>query len=168
VLTGPSREYKPDTATVTQQSVLATDPPSNAVTAYPGMSASLPMILNVRASLNFVVPSVCLFCCIPIGYAYFYGSPTHGTATDSDFWQLVAGSAMQLLSIVTLFLPSNVQGKLPHLSGIYSGLLLIASGITLPASIVLYLFVSARWSIVVSYIGNAAQVLILLQLTNAL
>jgi hypothetical protein len=75
---------------------------------------------------------------------------------------------MQLLSIVTLFLPSNVQGKLPHLSGIYSGLLLIASGITLPASIVLYLFVSARWSIVVSYIGNAAQVLILLQLTNAL
>lgn len=156
----PFREYNLSKSTVKQQDVLIADPPSDAATAYPVMSAS------VRASLNFIVPGVCLLCCIPVGYAYYYGSPEHGTATDSDFWQLVAGSTMQALSILTLFLQGTIQDHPARLSRIYSGLLLITSALAIPVSIVLYLYASTRWSMTVSYVGSAAQVLILLQLTN--
>ncbi|KIL87221.1 hypothetical protein FAVG1_09778 [Fusarium avenaceum] len=126
-------EYDLSKSTVMQQNILAADPPSDAVTAYPVMSAS------VRASLNFIVPGVCLLCCIPVGYAYYYGSPERGTATDSDFWQLVAGSAMQALSIFTLLLNGGIQDHPARASRIYSGLLVIASAIAIPVSIVLYL-----------------------------
>ncbi|KAH7010328.1 hypothetical protein EDB80DRAFT_839617 [Ilyonectria destructans] len=155
-------EYRPASAEATEEATLAASPPLNAVAAYPKTAAS------VRATIELVVPSVCLLCCIPIGYACFYGPPEPGTTTDSDFWQLVAGSIMQSLSLATLLWPGVIQSKLPRLSGIYTWLLASTSAIAVPASIIFFLFVSARWSIVVSFAGNVAQVLTLHQLMNAL
>ncbi|KAL2201939.1 hypothetical protein CC79DRAFT_1338617 [Sarocladium strictum] len=155
-------ESRPASAEVTEEPNLAAGPPLNAVAAYLETAAS------ARATLEFVVPAVCLLCCIPVGYACFYSPPEPGTTTDSDFWQLVAGSVMQYLSLATLLWPGVVQSKLPRLSGVYTWLLASISAIAVLTSIVLFRFVSSRWSIVVSFAGNAAQVLILLQLMSAL
>ncbi|KAH7322672.1 hypothetical protein B0I35DRAFT_185797 [Stachybotrys elegans] len=154
-------EYKPATTKATEQATLAASPSLSAAMPDPATAAS------VRATLEFAVPSVCLLCCIPIGWACFYCPPEPGATTDSDFWQLVAGSVMQSLSLATLLWPSDVRCRLPRLPGIYTWLLTVTSAIAVPACIVIYLFVSARWSIVVSFAGNAAQVLILLQFMNA-
>jgi hypothetical protein len=151
------REYNAAAA-----ATLEASPPLGAAAAYPYTAAS------VRATLELVVPCVCLLCCIPVGYACSYGPHEPGTTSDSDFWQLVAGSVMQCLSLATLLWPAVVQRKIPRHSGIYIWLLAITSAIAVPTSIVFYSFVSARWSIVVAFAGNAAQVLILLQLMNAL
>ncbi|KAJ6440774.1 key lime pathogenicity protein [Purpureocillium lavendulum] len=164
------RWWEPEQAapTVTEQAVTPARPPPTAVTAYPARTTGM------RPTLAFVVPIVCLLCCIPTGYACSYSPPGPGTTTDSDFWQLVAGSAMQALSLATLLWPgasAAAQGNkvlLPRLSGVYTWLLAATSAGSLPMSIVLYLLVSARWSVAASFAGNAAQALILLQLVNGL
>ncbi|KAH6638511.1 hypothetical protein BKA67DRAFT_147876 [Truncatella angustata] len=124
-------------------------------------------LATVQATLQFGVPTSCLLCCIPIGLAYFYSVSEPGTITDSDFWQLVAGSGMQTLSLATMIWPAMVSTKVLDLSRTYIWFLATTSAISVPASILLYLFLSIRWSIIISFGGNIAQALILLQFINA-
>lgn len=162
MLTSPDREIKPAAEASTLQATLDSSPPVDAASAYPSAISSL------RPTFEFTVPTVCLLCCIPIGYACFYSSSQPGTTKDSDFWELVAGSILQCLSLATLLWPAVVQSRLHPQSSIYIWILSITSVVTVPISILFYSLVSARWSIVTDFAGNVAQVLILLQLMNTL
>src|SRR5271156_3055372 len=74
--------------------------PKNIVTAFPPISNK-----NTNSALTFLVPVLCLLSCIPISLAWANSPHQLGTASDADFFQLIASTVMQLLGNMTLIIP---------------------------------------------------------------
>ncbi|KAK0707141.1 hypothetical protein B0T26DRAFT_680702 [Lasiosphaeria miniovina] len=120
-----------------------------------------------RALVNFAVPSVTVLACIPafMGWWLSPGPGEPGRYDDAEFWQLVAGGAMQLLGLFTMLWPDVMAGGGGEPRR-WTWILAVASALSVVGSMLLYLLVSPGWSSLVSFLGSAAQVFILLQLVN--
>ncbi|KAK3360909.1 hypothetical protein B0T24DRAFT_539755, partial [Lasiosphaeria ovina] len=120
-----------------------------------------------RALVNFAVPSVTVLACIPafMGWWLSTGPGELGRYDDAEFWQLVAGGAMQLLGLFTMLWPNVMAGGGGEPRR-WTWILAAVSALSVVVSMLLYLLVSPGWSSLVSFLGSAAQVFILLQLVN--
>jgi hypothetical protein len=120
--------------------------------------------LNLNSIFTFLVPVTALLSGIPAGLSFYHSSNNTGTTFDPDFWQLVASSAIQVLSVVTLILPTIFNIRLAKMAWLWTWLLAavaVCSSIVVPP---LYLNVPTKWSAIVSFAGSLAQTLITLRL----
>ncbi|PMD15953.1 hypothetical protein NA56DRAFT_324166 [Hyaloscypha hepaticicola] len=136
-------------------------PPHNAVDAYPRSN-------NLNAALSFTVPAICLLSCIPAGIAWSHTRVQVGSYNDGNFYQLLSSSAMQLLGIGTLIWPTLFSGRLVGLPRILAWILACTSILCTIISMPLYLYAPTTWSGMLSFCGNVAQTLVLLQLVYSL
>lgn len=99
-------------------------------------------------------------------YAMLYAPSGKGSVQQLDFWVLVSNSSITLLGIITAMYPyrdfwvgvSSVRRWAQAFAVV--GLLLV------PASFVVYLYWSVRWSVVAVFCGLAIQAVMALQLVE--
>jgi hypothetical protein len=87
-----------------------------------------------------------------------------GTIGDANFYQLVAGSIVQLLGLGTMIYPTVFHSKQDGPSWFWTWVLATISLICTVLSIPFYILFPTAWSMVVSFAGTVAQPLILLQI----
>ena len=134
---------------------------SNATKAYPRST-------GVNTTLSFLVPSICFLSSIPAGLAYWHTPSRVKTTNDSDFYQLISGSGVQVLAAGTLILSVTSSARLVGLPRIWLCVLTGTSIICTIVSIPLYLRATTALSGLLSFCGNVAQILALLQLPYSL
>ncbi|RYP03651.1 hypothetical protein DL765_010436 [Monosporascus sp. GIB2] len=125
-------------------------------------------MVKIRATLSFVVPTCCILSCILAFLAWRSSPPQIGTTDDSTFYELLTGIAIQALGLGTVLWPALSSTKLEPYPRMYSVVLAVASAVCMAASVPMYLWVSAGWGPVFSFIGAVAQAFMLLQLTDSL
>ncbi|KAF2630117.1 hypothetical protein BU25DRAFT_265852 [Macroventuria anomochaeta] len=108
----------------------------------------------MRAGLNFIVPIACLLSTMPAALAWSHGSRESGTSKDSDFFQTIAGSALQLLGLVTFIWPTLPHPRLVGQTWWFIWILAIFSAICAVLSISLYLVVPSTWSFAIGFAGG--------------
>jgi hypothetical protein len=141
----------------TASSVEVDKPPSNAIEAYKTKS-------NLNATLSFLVPVISLISCVPAALAWYNSSPEIGTLHDPNFYQLISGSIMQLLGLVTLIWPMIFHSRLASLTWFWTWILAGSSACMTVLAMALFLVVPTGWSALISFGGSVAQVLVILQL----
>lgn len=122
----------------------------------------------MRSSLNFIVPIVSLVSVIPAALAWKYGIMEKVTFTDPNFYQAIAGSVLQLLSLVTFIWPTLSHPRLSRLNWVWIWILAGCSTLCALTSPLLYWFFSTTWSFLISFIGAIFQAVIQLQLINSI
>jgi hypothetical protein len=122
----------------------------------------------MRSSLNFIVPIVSLLSVVPAALAWRHGGTERGTVTDSDFYQAITGSILQLLGLLTLIWPTLGHSRLSSVDWYWIWLLAGFSALCAPITVFLYLFLSTNWSFVVAFTGAVAQAIIQLQVINSI
>lgn len=122
---------------------------------------------SMRAWLNFIVPIWCIVSIVPVALAWSKGDSDHGTAADSDFFQTVAGSLMQLLGLITFIWPTLSHPRLVGQTWWLVWILAVFSAFCAVLSSILYLFVATPWSFAVGFAGSIAQAVVQLQVINA-
>lgn len=135
--------------------------PANAVLAYPTKQ-------NMRSTLTFVVPTVSFLSIIPAAIAWKYGDPAPGSTFDSNFWQAVSGSIMQLLGLITFIWPTWENPRLSQLTWVWIWVLAGFSASCAVISVPLYLVFPTVWSFVVSFAGVLSQAVVQLQVVSAI
>ena len=110
--------------------------PSTAVQAYPTSP-------TMRSTLNFIVPTLSLLAVIPAALAWRYDSNRRGSIRDSEFYQIIAGSTMQLLGLVTFVWPTLSHPRLSNLTWIWIWNLAGFSAICALLNIVFYVTMSS-------------------------
>jgi hypothetical protein len=118
--------------------------------------------------LNFAIPVICLAACIPMGVAWIRSNPRIGKATDPEFFQLIAGSVLQSLSLATLVYPTLFKASISHLPWLLTWILVGSSTICIFLSVLFYPLVSTCWSMVLAFSATLAQSLIVLQIVHAI
>ncbi|RFU32894.1 hypothetical protein B7463_g3449, partial [Scytalidium lignicola] len=131
--------------------------PSNIATAYPAAS-------GLNRVLTFLIPSMSVLAMIPAALAWSHSNQQLGTISDADLYQLISSSAMQLLSIFTLIMPTIYNTRLARQEWFWVWVLASASTICSIVAIPLYLTTATKWSAAVSFSGNVMLALITLQL----
>jgi len=63
------------------------------------------------STLSFFVLAILLLSCIPIALAWTRSPRGVGSSDDANFYQLIAGSLIQLLSLATLLYPTLFHFK---------------------------------------------------------
>lgn len=122
----------------------------------------------MHSTLTFLVPTVSLLSVIPAALAWKYGESGRGAFTDSNFWQTLSGSVMQMLGLVTFIWPTVYNPRLLQLTWFWIWLLATLSAMCAILSIPLYLAVPTIWSFAVSFSGVLAQAIVQLQVLGAL
>ncbi|KAH7371350.1 hypothetical protein BKA66DRAFT_611386 [Pyrenochaeta sp. MPI-SDFR-AT-0127] len=122
----------------------------------------------MRYTLSFLVPTVCLLAIGPATLAWRYGETRQGKASESDFYQAVSSSVMQLLGLITFIWPTLHNPRLSQLAWIWIWLLAGLSALCAVVSIPLYLTASPTWSFIVAFAGVLAQAIVQLQVINAI
>jgi hypothetical protein len=120
------------------------------------------------STLSFIVPTICLLSCIPIALAWTHSPRKVGTIHDANFYQLIAGSLVQLLSLATLLWPTLFHSTFSGYYWLWTWILAVFSGVCAIISVPLYVFLPTAWSMAVSFGGMIAQALIVLQIVNAI
>lgn len=156
-LTARFREPTPSTETFLQGYRL----PANEARAYDRGASSVPF-------LSFFVPTICLVSCIPMGLAWICSDQQKGTPNDPDFYQLIAGSILQVLGLATLVYPTIFHIRLARYSWLLIWILVAISAACTLSSIALYLLVPTAWSMVAAFSGVVAQLLIMLQIVHTI
>lgn len=123
---------------------------------------------STTATLLFLVPIICLLSGIPAALAWSHAPSKAGTVDDADFFSLIATSALQILSTVTLIWPTVFNSGLARLSWVWTWVLAISSVCCTGVAIPLYLFVPTSWSSLVSFGSCVAQALVTLQLVHGI
>jgi hypothetical protein len=123
---------------------------------------------GVRSALSFFVPTVCLLSCIPMGLAWTHSPWQVGTVDDANFYQLLAGSLIQLLSLATLLWPTLFHSRFSEHTWLWVWALAVFSGACTIMSIPLFVFLPVAWSMVVAFSGMIAQALIALQIVQTI
>ncbi|KAI8633516.1 hypothetical protein F5Y19DRAFT_413953 [Xylariaceae sp. FL1651] len=136
--------------------------PSKVAKAYPGN------VDVVESYFGFAIPVICLLSCIPIALAWTHSDPNVGTVADANFYQLIAGSILQVLGLGTTLYPTLFHSKLSRPSWFLTWFLAAISLIFTILSIPLYVLLPTAWSTVIAFAGTAAQPLILLQIIRAI
>jgi hypothetical protein len=119
-------------------------------------------------ALNFIVPSTLLLTCIPIGLAWTRSATEMGRSNDANFYQSLAGSILQLLSLATLLYPTIAHSRISGHPWVWTWVLASVSVVCTLLSPALYTVVPVAWSMVLAFAGAAAQALIILQVVHAL
>jgi len=101
-----------------------------------------------------------------MAFAWKHSDPQIGRVDDPDFFQLIAGSIIQLLSLATLAYPTVFHAKVARLSWFLTWVLIGVSASCTLSSILLYPLSSTAWSMVVAFAGTIAQAFILLQIVH--
>jgi hypothetical protein len=120
--------------------------------------------LNTNSMLAFIVPVLSLISSIPAYLAYTHSAHQVGSASDADFYQLISGSSVQLLSILVLVIPTFSNARLVPMAWFWTWVLAGASTLCAIVAIPLYLYVHTEWSAMVSFIGSVVQGFVTLQL----
>lgn len=122
---------------------------------------------SMRSCLNFIVPTVSLLSTIPAALAWVHGTTEPGTTTDSDFFQTIVGSIMQLLGLVTFIWPTLSHPRLSGQTWFLIWILAAFSAACAVVSVPLYLYVPSTWSFAIGFAGGIAQAIVQLQVINA-
>ena len=122
----------------------------------------------MRSNLNFIVPTVSLLSVIPAALAWRHGATEPGAPTDSDFYQAITGSTLQLLGLVTFIWPTLSHPRLSLLTWFWIWILAGFSAFCALVSVLLYLFLSTTWSFVIAFAGVVAQAVVQLQVINSI
>ena len=90
-----------------------------------------------------------------------------GTTQDADCWTLLQSSIMQLLSLFKMIFPVWRRSWMPWgtwtWTWVYVAVCLLCTATAAP----LYIVVPVQWSLALSFGGNVAQALVVLQLMPA-
>lgn len=71
---------------------------------------------------------------------------------------------MQLLTIVTMILPTIYNARLVKQAWVWTWILAASSGVCATVAVPLYLLIGTEWSVAVSFIGCVTQAFVTLQL----
>jgi hypothetical protein len=142
--------------------------PVNISVTSPRSVASTLHAEHMRSTLTFVVPIVSLLSFIPAAIAWKHGDTAVGTAHDSDFWQTVSSSILQLLSLITFIWPTLKDPGLSQLTWVWIWILAGFSAICAIISVPVYLVEPTILSFVISFAGSLAQAVVQLQVVNAI
>ena len=126
-----------------------------------------PKVENMRVTLTFIVPVVSLLATVPAFIAWIYRESAPGSTHDSNFWQAISSSIMQLLSLVTFMWPRLSNPRLSQLTWFWIWLLAGFSATCAIVSVPVYLVYPTIWSFVVAFAGVLAQAVVLLQFVSA-
>jgi hypothetical protein len=121
----------------------------------------------MRSALTFLIPTVFLIAVIPAAIAWKLDQSIRGTKSDLSFWQLVASSVLQLLSLVTFLWPIRETNR-PSLTWVCVWILGGLSTICAVVSVPLYLAQSTIASFVISFAETLGQAVMQLQVVNAI
>ncbi|EPE37130.1 hypothetical protein GLAREA_09293 [Glarea lozoyensis ATCC 20868] len=120
------------------------------------------------STLSFFVPAILLISCVPIALAWTRSPQEVGASNDANFYQLIAGSLIQLLSLATLLYPTLFHSKFQGHSWLWTWILALFSVACTILSVLIYVFLPVAWSMVVAFGGMTAQALITLQIVHAI
>ncbi|KAF3042331.1 hypothetical protein E8E12_002268 [Didymella heteroderae] len=123
---------------------------------------------TMRSTLTFIVPIFMLLSAIPAAMAWKHSKPDKGGTLDSDLWQALASSILQLLSLITFIWPTLKNPRLSQLTWIWIWLLAGFSAVCAIASVPVYLMGPTIWSFVISFAGSLGQAVVQLQVVNAI
>lgn len=122
---------------------------------------------SMQSTLTFILPTVSLLAIIPATLAWRHGESAPGSTHDSNFWQAVSSSIMQLLSLVIFIWPTSSNPRLSQLTWFWIWLLAGFSATCAIVSVPVYLVYPTIWSFVVAFAGVLAQAVVLLQFVSA-
>lgn len=91
-----------------------------------------------------------------------------GASDDANFYQLIASSLIQLLSLATLLYPTLFHSKFSGHPWLWTWILAVFSVACTILSVLLYVFLPVAWSMTVAFGGMTAQALITLQIVHAI
>ncbi|KAF3048797.1 hypothetical protein E8E11_000536 [Didymella keratinophila] len=123
---------------------------------------------NMRPTFGFIVLIISLLSTTPVAVAYKHGDLAIGTTHDSDFWQAVSNSILQLLGLITFVWLTLKDPRLSQLTWVWIGMLAGFSGICAIISVPVYLVAPTIWSFIISFAGSIGQVFVQLQVVNAI
>ncbi|KAF1831483.1 hypothetical protein BDW02DRAFT_571940 [Decorospora gaudefroyi] len=123
---------------------------------------------KMRSTLTFIVPAISLLSTIPAAVAWKHDDATLDSSRDSNFWQAISASTMQLLGLITFIWPTLYNDRLSQFTWIWIWVLAAISALCAIFSVPLYLLCPTIWSFVVSFIGVVVQAVVQLQVVNAL
>ena len=127
-----------------------------------------PLGKKTRSTLTFIVPTIMLFSAIPAAIAWKRDDSITGTTRDSNFWQAVSSSMLQLLSLITFIWPAMKDPQLPQITRVWIWVLSVFSATCTVANVPVYLVAPTIWSFLISFIGALAQSVVQLQVVNAI
>ena len=142
--------------------------PHNPPKAPKKLAAPIPQFESMRSTLSFVVPTISLLSVVPAAIAWKYGDSVLGSTADSNFWQAVSGSILQLLGLFTFVWPTLSSPRLSQLAWVWIWMLAGFSAICAIVSVPVYLVVPTVWSFGISFAGMLAQAVVQLQVINAI
>jgi hypothetical protein len=119
---------------------------------------------TINPTLAFLVPVTAVLSLIPACLAFSHSASESGTTSDSDFWQTVSSSIIQILSVVTLVTPTIFNVRLAKMAWFWTWVLAVVSICCSVVAPPLYLNLSTKWSTIVSFVGSLTPVFITLQL----
>ena len=111
--------------------------------------------------LQALLGALLLACIYPLYRALKSSSPTPGSPSDADFWQVILNVILQFAGFLTLLLPIYRETLAKEWVGtwILSILGILSALVTVP----LYLLAPISWSTFFSWLGASAQLLVVLQ-----
>ncbi|PVH71051.1 hypothetical protein DL98DRAFT_577582 [Cadophora sp. DSE1049] len=121
---------------------------------------------GTTSTLAFLVPVLSLISSIPIFLAWMYSDHQTGNTSDANFWQLISGSSMQFLSILTILIPTIFNIR--KMAWFWTWILAATSIICAIMAIPLYLYAPTKWSTMLSFVGSVAGAFVTLQLVYTL
>ncbi|KAH7084318.1 hypothetical protein FB567DRAFT_79424 [Paraphoma chrysanthemicola] len=122
---------------------------------------------KTRSTLTFIVPTIMLISVIPAAVAWRRDDSVTGTTGDSNFWQAVSSSTLQLLSLITFIWPAMKDPRLSQITWVWIWVLAGFSATCTIAHVPVYLVAPTIWSFVISFVGALAQSIVQLQVVNA-
>jgi hypothetical protein len=106
--------------------------------------------------LNILILTLCFFASIP-AYLCFSSTPLRPrSSTDANFYQLLSGDLLQILSVVTLLWPTVFHARLSRMAWFWTWALAAITTIYADLCVVLYLWASMGWSGLLGFLGEAS------------
>jgi hypothetical protein len=122
---------------------------------------------KTRSALTFIVPTIMLCSIIPAAIAWRRDDSVAGTTGDSNFWQAVSNSTLQLLSLITFIWPAMNDPRSSQITWVWIWVLAGFSATCTIANVPVYVAAPAIWSFSISFTGMLAQSVVQLQVVNA-
>jgi hypothetical protein len=116
--------------------------------------------------LNSLVYTVIILNVVPMYFVMSYAPSTKGSWLDSDFWTLVSNSSITLLGILTAMYPYRNIWRGASSARRWGLVFAIIGVLCVPAAILIYRFLSIKWSMAVCISGLEIQAVMGLQLVE--